>query len=77
MEVLGRQRCESWVDGWREDFVYCVVTEPVALVKRAHGRAVHNSRSSFGAHGAYLATSVAAVFAVSVQSCTFQIQEKK
>ena len=53
--------------------------EPVALVKRAHGRAAHNSRSSFGAQGAYLVSATPAVVAVglSLQSCTFQIQQKK
>ena len=25
MEVLGRQQCGSWGDGWREGFVCCVV----------------------------------------------------
>ena len=49
----------------------------MALVKRAHGRAAHNSRSSLGAQCAYLVSAIPAVVAVSLQSCTFQIQEKK
>ena len=64
------------MDGGR---IVCIVlqAEPVTLVKRAHGRAAHGSRSSSGAHGAYLVVPVEAVFAVFLQTRDFQIQEKK
>ena len=64
------------MDGGR---IVCIVlqAEPVALVKRAHGRAAHGSRSSSGAHGAYLVVPVEAVFAVFLQTCDFPDPGKK
>ena len=66
------------MDGGR---IVCIVlqAEPVALVKRAHGRAAHGFSSSSSAHGAYLFVPVEAGFRseFACRLAIFQIQEKK